>query len=114
VSAPQVDPNDLRRLYTGEFPPEGPYDVDELMTALVEAVRRVRVKYGSVVDRLAEAADLDPGEIMARADAEYAEWAELAGVVAAVTGGTNHLPAAARTCPSCATAWPAGAAHACP
>ena len=105
---------DSRRLYTGEFPPGGPQDIDELVAALSDAVRRVRVKYGSVVDRLAGALDVDAADVMVTADSAYADWAlaELGDVVPVPTREA-YLPVDERGCPDCAGPWPIGTAHTC-
>lgn len=59
------------RTYTGEFPPEaGPFTVDELVAALVKSVKRVRMKYGAAVDRLAHELGIHADNVLAFIDAE--------------------------------------------
>jgi hypothetical protein len=69
------------RTYTGDLPPGGPDTVDALVLALMDAVQRVRLKYGVAVDHLAAAREIDASTLMTQIDAEAAERAALLDLI---------------------------------
>jgi hypothetical protein len=60
------------RLYTGEFPPNRPdMTVDELVSEMVLAVERVRIKYGMAVEDIAARQGADVEDVLSWLDRRY-------------------------------------------